>query len=977
MNQSITIPKHVNSQNDLDYAFLREEGLKHLEQIASKLWTDYNTHDPGITILEMLCYAITDLSLRVETPIENLVERSDDDVKKVHKQFINAIDILPSKPVTALDYRKLFVKLKGVKNAWIKAHRRTIHVNCKEEELSYTPFEGLDDDVKTDSFTLRGLNDIYLDFEDDITAPQETEIIDAVKKLYHDNRNLCEDLVDICVVPEQHIWMCAYIDIHPEADEEFILAQILMKIEDYFSPSVNFYSLEQMYDKGYTTDQIFEGPIPYPGACVKTSRETLGLTKDEVLPEHLDMQNGFTDDEELRHAELRREIRLSDLMHIIMDIEGVNVIKDISMKPCGEDDYDPWIICVKENHKPVLCWNPESEDVEDDGCGSCKSSIFNFTKGLLPIGVNTSKVLNFIEELRAEEKAVLNKLKTEVPKAPDGAYIDTAAYSTFQHDFPETYGITEVGLPANADRERKAKAKQLQAYLLFFEQILANYFAHLGKVKDLLSTEGQLTELYTENVLSAVAPEFKQTYFSQEVKDINDYDALTNNNMDEHIIALMRDMKTNSLKDSDVIFYEHRNQLLDHLIARFAEKFSDYVFIMKSLYGDSANIEILKAKSWFLQDYKEISCERGCAFNYCNGKVWDPVTSSYIDKQVWDTENVNGVQKRIARLAGIQDFSRRDLLKDTIEVYHEADTDGILEYRWRIKHDDGTILLSSSKHYHSQQAAFAELLHAFNLAKDEANYDQKQTASGAFTYYNLVDRSVTDTTSEAFVVARRIAYKSQASESEAMMRRTVEFLADKAFEQEGMYIIEHILLRPDVYNSITVEKNDKENPDVIPDARPEDFMTSCLDADCNTCGPLDPYSFRVTVILPGWMQRFGNIDFRKYMERMIRTELPAHVLARICWIGHVKGIVPDEENHMLQLQTKYRSFLEQLRAFCENPPTETAQIEDYRNTLNEFTECLNGVHTIYPPGRLHDCNNDSTEAEGNKIILGRTNIGQQ
>ncbi len=970
MNKPITIPKNRTVRDDLDYGFLREEGLKHLEKIASTLWTDYNTHDPGITILEMLCYAITDLSLRIETPIEDLIAEHPNDLVDIHKHFVSAINILPSKPVTALDYRKLLVRLKGVKNAWIKAHPQTVYVNCTTSAMSYTPFEEVPEDENTTSFDLQGLNDIYLDFEEELTEAQEEEVITAVKRIYHENRNLCEDLIDICKIPEQHIWLCAYIDIEADADEEWILAQILTKVEDYFAPSPTFYSLEEMYEKGYTTDQIFEGPIPYPDSCIQPTREV-----DEGMPDHTEMQKGFTDDTELAAADLRREIRLSDLIAIIMEIEGVKVIKDISMKPCGEDDFDPWIICVKENHKPVLCWSPTTDD-EVEACGDCKSSIFNFTKGLLPIGVNTDKVLEHITYVKAEAKKKLEALETAVPEAPEGSYTPTDDYSTIQHDFPETYGITEVGLPSHVTKHRKAKAKQLQAYLLFFEQILANYFAHLGRVKDLLSTEAQLTNLYTSETLSTLGPEFKQTIFSQEVKDINDYSEITAQDMDVKLMELLRNLKTSPIKSADNVFYEHRNELLDHLIGRFAEKFSDYVFIMKSLYGDNADLEILKAKSWFLRDYKVLSCERGCAFNYC-GEVWNETEEQYETLPIWDTENVNGVQKRIARLSGIQDFSRRDLLKDMIEVYHESDDDNILEYRWRIRHDNGTILLSSSKHYHSQQAAFAELMHAFQLAKHLENYEQKTTTSGAFTYYNLVDRSVTDTSSEAYVVARRIAYKSDPALSEAMIQETVEFLTDKAYEEEGLYTIEHILLRPDLYNSTSVEERNKENPDVIPDATTEDFMKACLDADCTSCGPTDPYSFRVTILLPGWMHRFANIDFREYMERMIRTELPAHILARICWIGHVKGIVPDEENDMLQIQTKYKAFLEQLQTYCCEAPESTEEILAYRTTLNEFTECLNSVTTIYPPGRLHDCDNDSTEAEGNKIILGRTNIGQQ
>ena len=47
-----------------DFAWLRKQGIKHIEETGSSIWTDYNTSDPGITMLEAVCYAITDLAYR-------------------------------------------------------------------------------------------------------------------------------------------------------------------------------------------------------------------------------------------------------------------------------------------------------------------------------------------------------------------------------------------------------------------------------------------------------------------------------------------------------------------------------------------------------------------------------------------------------------------------------------------------------------------------------------------------------------------------------------------------------------------------------------------------------------------------------------------------------------------------------------------------------------------------------------------------
>ncbi|RDH85467.1 MAG: hypothetical protein DIZ78_11025 [endosymbiont of Escarpia spicata] len=73
MKESLTIRRDPNRAEALDYAQLRQSGLEHIEALSHDLWTDYNAHDPGITILELLCYAITDLSYRTRLPMADLL----------------------------------------------------------------------------------------------------------------------------------------------------------------------------------------------------------------------------------------------------------------------------------------------------------------------------------------------------------------------------------------------------------------------------------------------------------------------------------------------------------------------------------------------------------------------------------------------------------------------------------------------------------------------------------------------------------------------------------------------------------------------------------------------------------------------------------------------------------------------------------------------------------------------------------------
>ena len=926
MNEHVTISKKVSTGDDLDYFYLRRLGIEHIEKFAGKIWTDYNEHDPGITTIEALCYAITDLSYRIEMPIENLLAAKKDNLKSMHKQFLSAINILPSKPVTALDYRRFFIHHKGVKNAWILPHQRTIYLNEKENPAlsSYTPFV-IDEQYK-DEYTLKGLNDIYIDFENDVT--DKDLVIDDIRKMYHKNRNLCEDLVNIYQIPEQEVGVCAYIDIEPDADEELIQALIILALEEYFSPSVKFYSLEQMLDKGYTTDQIFEGPIPFENTCVYEEN----------------LQSGFIDNTELEKANLRREIRLSDIINIIMGIDGVKTINEISIGNCGEAETfgDSWILCINEYHKPVLC----------------EKSSFNFTKDILPIGVNKDKVDAFIAEFKEKEKLIKEAIITEDIEMPTGIYADSKDYSSVQHDYPEAYGLSDYGLPNNATTDHKAKVKQLKAYLLFFDQVLASYFAQLSKAKDLLSVDESLKNIYTVNAISELASEDKQTYFSEFVDDIKDINELITPDVEpieKRLIDIFNTIHPDM--DEDKLFYERRNSFLDHLISRFAEKFSDYVFVMKSIYSeDKADLNILKAKTSFLEDYKEISCGRGSSFNYCD------------KPNIWDTLNVSGVQKRIARLCGVQDYSRRNLINDAMEIFDELDIENNVQYGWIIR-NGATILMTSKKRYKSISTCYDGLRLAYEIAIDTDNYEIVTEINNVF--YNLVDKTK-DPLSEHYILATDIAPGTTNVEAENNLNDIITFL-ESLPEQEGMYIVEHILLRPDTLNMANADVAEPTEEQLIPDAAPEDFMPVCIDPDCNDCGPDDPYSFRVSVVLPGWTKRFSNIDFRRYMEKIIREELPAHILARICWVGHVKGVVPDKDNDMLCMQTTYKDLLEKLP--CNYEGMSQLEIQEYRDSLRAFIDCLNNLNTIYQEGRLHDCNNDETETEGNKIILGRTNIG--
>lgn len=978
MTTPITIPKNINVQDDRNFQFLREEGLKYIEQFASQIWTDYNTSDPGITLLEVLCYAITDLGLRIGMPMENLLTGEGEGVAEMHQQFHSALRILPSAPVTELDYKKLIVNIKGIKNAWFYRVEPEVYVNFGVVDettlptVQYQPFDKTKKKVK--QFRLKGLHRILIELEESVQALPQTEreaateqLKEQVRQVYHQNRNLCEDLVDVEVVRQQGVVVCGEIELQPNADGELVNARIFQAIQNYLTPSVKFYSLKEMLqDKKKSIEEIYEGPL-FKHALLDQSdllEALLGNTAlrplidqyedlirssiaTETLMDDIDnnleqlrkeiydafLFHGFIDDDELRDAGLRREVRASDLIRIIMEVEGVKEVRDIYLNLCETDPEDAencncgevtdeinWRLCLDEGFQPIICW---------DG------SNFRNYKDLLPINVRKNVVRQLWEQFEAEEAQGRFGKRVEDLPMPLGNYVAPGFYESVQNQLPDTYGVNQAGLPPTPESERpqrQAKAWQLKAYLLFFDQIMGSYFAHLGNIRHLLSADNAV----------------RQTYFTQVVQNVRDFEVIYKDFVSEEETESALTGLLSRLDD----YARRKHLMLDHLIARFSERFSDYVYSMYELFEDTVDDLLIGHKVDFLKDYPAFSSRRGQGFNY-----YDP------NAGIWDTDNVSGMQRRIARLAGFDTFRRENLAGLAHEFFKVDNLEEQNQFGWRIRDDQGRIILESTGRFTNKEDAFAAIETAVELAKNRDNYQIASTNHDPpRLFYNLH----ADTGNNPVVAFGRLFFSGDVQvpgENEGDPPQTLtaedrlntaidetvafltEFDEENLLAKEGIYVIENILLRPDI------SRMDKPLPTNV-------AKTICIENDGSFCEPLDPYSFRITVVLPGWTRRFGDMNFRPFLERLIRMETPAPVLARICWISRDK---------MNDLEEAYQAYLQ---ARAQNPSQQAPDSE-----LIALNEVLGSLHNVYWTGTLHDCVDEGDDEDDNPFILGNTFLG--
>lgn len=161
MQEVLLISNSKPEQKSLDFEFLRQQGIENIQSLASKVWTDYNAHDPGITILEQLIYAITELGYKTNFDIKDIIAQNPSDSTKIKTGLFTAPEILSNTPVHIEDFRKVLIDTEGIRNAFLKAAGRTeipVFIDTINKIASYTGDEPVN---------IRGLYSVILELDKD------------------------------------------------------------------------------------------------------------------------------------------------------------------------------------------------------------------------------------------------------------------------------------------------------------------------------------------------------------------------------------------------------------------------------------------------------------------------------------------------------------------------------------------------------------------------------------------------------------------------------------------------------------------------------------------------------------------------------------------------------------------------------------------------------------------------------------------
>jgi hypothetical protein len=990
-----------NGATALDFYALRREGVGWIQQAGSDDWTDYNLHDPGITILEALSFALTELAYRTEFPIADIlasvVSGTGPQDPYPDQTFFSARTILTVNPTTPDDLRRLLIDLAPVRNAWLV---------CKACACEASYYAWCDDDVLVLSHDTtgrpdtaspavrvepRGLVDVLLELEphpdfgdlnnrtivrrrvvtdaelrrhivtveatfpswrlsrrderdrlarDDqpiqVTAsgPNRTKtgttpvddaelranwgevfyvdltivlsdttsididnvsvrmfgstaardritveglmgwladpradgfadhyrrklaVVDAAistaRAALERHRNLDEDVCRVEVVEIVDVAVCADVEVEPGADLELVQARIWFEIQRYLDPPVEFRTLEELRARGVPVEAIFNGPA---------------------------LDSGFVTDQALAGSQIQAEIRVSDILDRLADIEGLVRVEHVRLTAYAGDGtaipgisdpgwnagtpvLDPerttasWLTLLPARHRPRL---------------HRRLSSFAFTSGGLPFLPRTDEAEDTLVQLlgqAAHPKLLDTDLDLPVPV---GVRRDMRAYQPVQHSLPQTYGLGPAGLPSTAPPVRRAQAKQLKAYLMVFEQLLHDAYQQVARVGDLFSLDARIDHTY----FTGLEGPSRVAGYEDVVQGLTS-DALA------------------EMSETRTVFAERRNRFLDHLLSRFAETFREFALRLASIEGTAAaRAALIDAKLAFLRVLPELGHDRGKAFDR-SGEPGDPA-------------NVSGLQRRVTLMLGLPEvsFSYRarkqaaapgfahalhldataqvvlepppDVTAALAALITDEDLDTLSD--WGLTVDDAGVVLTRVAPGQPRQettvpldGAVADLAAALGGAR--------QTALSSLTRPDHLEVGPVDASDPSGAwqinLGDPLTGLTGVVDGDYPSERTA---ADAAAEIAGAVaharsvVVEHLLLRPKF---------------------PGDALyPACSDGNCCTCGDEDPYSFRLTFVVPGWTAPLStDITMRRFAERTIQEQTPSHLLIKTCWVGN-DGFVHD------------------------------------------------------------------------------------
>ncbi len=569
---------------DRNFNYLKNSGINYLLQLSGNDWTNFNESDPGVTILEQLCYALTELGYCQNFPIEDILTCANGQIDFEH-QFYLPQNILTSTPVTELDYRKLLIdQLAAVKNVYVYLDIDTDSDTTKNTD-NVT-------DVDTDTVLLTGGMQLYLltdNRNDESTLTNHAALELQALQILNLHRNLGQWFKPPKVLSALNITLSGTVQLADGVSISDMQNQMLLALDNFVSPTVCQYGYQALTDQGESADAIFNGPL---------------------------LLNGWIPDHELATEKLQ-QITLNAVTALLSSLDGVRSVKQLSMSSTQVSDEEQ--TCIEIELESVALFTIDKLQLQQSPGADSASQI--------------EQQLDF-DLLSLQQQHQAAKIGASVDLAPDlptGRYREIADYYSVQNTFPADYGIGHESVPVGSSQYRVAQSRQLKGYLMVFDQLLANQFSQLAELGQLFSFNGAstVTDAPGKSYNGIPYQPFSPSYFSQPLYNVPDVQPLLLGNQmyrfdPQPITTLVQQEKIwqqyqqnpfnryidglHQSMESDAGRDDRRNRMLDHLLARHGHSAAwlDNIIHTARWYGSTLKTRII-VKSLLLKNYQLLS----------------------------------------------------------------------------------------------------------------------------------------------------------------------------------------------------------------------------------------------------------------------------------------------------------------------------------------------------------------------------------
>ncbi|CAK9885825.1 MAG: hypothetical protein XXXJIFNMEKO3_02242 [Candidatus Erwinia impunctatus] len=212
MSETISKKRHNDNLNSFEQLY--QSGLTYIQQLSGHLWTDYNTHDLGITILEQVCYALTDLIYRCEFDVSDYLSDNAGNIDYRAQGLALPQAILPAYPQLSEEYEAwLLARLPELDKVWLRWSEDAPQLGIYTINAQLNHFYAL-----SQQHSVSGNSPV---------ATQQHAAIERIRSEFHCVRAVAEDLAAIELTGRYPLMLSATLHISDEVSDVTRLAASL------------------------------------------------------------------------------------------------------------------------------------------------------------------------------------------------------------------------------------------------------------------------------------------------------------------------------------------------------------------------------------------------------------------------------------------------------------------------------------------------------------------------------------------------------------------------------------------------------------------------------------------------------------------------------------------------------------------------------------------------------------------------------